>query len=552
MQKRLLFLEDLYEFYSNNSIHTFNASKDNDGKPLYVQSHGFVNFSNSSKEGLLFADLKACHCGENLNKSYIAKEVMEDAIPSLGDRPILGFLHQVNDQWEFYGHNMEIDKDGNIEYQEIPVGHFSLSCNPKLIYDKDEGKDYVHAQGIIYEDYTHAAEILKREGECAVSVELAIRDLNYSSEDGLLHINSFYFSGCTILGKDDNGKSVMPGMAGSKVTISDFSEENNSIFSKLTEEKLLQTLDKINDTLSKFEIDNLQGKEEKARMEEFLQKMLSKYNITEDQITFSIEGLNEGEITTLFEEHFAQNNNPSQDFALSSQFVDELMDSLSSEKFKTEYGTYSKYCYADHDTEVSEVYAFSREDWKLYGFTYVINGDSVKVDFNTQKRKKYAIVDFQDSEPEDGSLYNLVQPVIEAAISYTTETVKTEFETEMQSLKDLYSDYDELKTFKEQKDADDMNARKEGILTDDSYFDVKDLPSFKNLMEHMEDYSLEEIEKAADDILLDYTKKANIESAKASSTFSSTASKRVSIQSHEGNKTPRPYGTLFDEYELKQ
>lgn len=557
MQRKLLFMEDLYDFFSKNSLHTFNAQSDNHGQPIYVQTHGLVSFSNDdASEGLLFVNLKMCHDGENLNHSYIATEDMEAALPSILDRPILGYLHKVDGQWEFYGHNMEIDDDGNIEYSEVSIGHFPQDCAPVLKYDSTNEKNYVYAKGIIYEDYTHASEVLKREKECAVSVELGIRDLEYSSDDGLLHIKDFFFSGCTILGKDDNGNIVRPGMQGAKVSLSlsDFNRENNSIFSnQQINHQLIQTLDKLTDTLSRFDINTLQRKEELKKMDKFIQQMLDKYSITLEDVTFSTEGLSEEEISNLFEEHFGTTNTPTNDpetvpnFELASQFLDGLMESLSSEKITTEYGTYSKYCYVDHDAEASEVYVYSREDWKLYGMQYILNGDKVEVDFGSLRRKKFAIVDFNEGESDDTSLYSLVNPVIEAAISKTESNAKETYEIQLSELKSQYSDYEELKDFKSNTLKEIDFQKKSQILQDDAYFSIRKSEEFKNLAENIDSYSADEFAQKADTLLLKYAKEQEIATAR---TFSQKGTPNVKLQGRAEQKKDNPYGTLFDDYEL--
>ena len=97
MAKRLLYLEDLYDFYSNTykrSTH-FNAEKS--GNPIVVHVHGKVNFNKSDKdtEGLCPVHLQACHTNLNLNGSNISESVMTSALPSFSNRPILGYIHKV-------------------------------------------------------------------------------------------------------------------------------------------------------------------------------------------------------------------------------------------------------------------------------------------------------------------------------------------------------------------------------------------------------------------------------------------------------------------------
>lgn len=99
--------------------------------------------------------------------------------------------------------------------------------------------------GYIYEEYSKAAEILQREQQCAVSVELSIRELSYDAKQKYLNIEDFFFSGVTILGKTPDGETVKPGMAGSNVKLADFSAQNNSLFNDY-ETKMIELQERLN------------------------------------------------------------------------------------------------------------------------------------------------------------------------------------------------------------------------------------------------------------------------------------------------------------------
>ena len=200
MAKRLLFIEDLYDFYANKYQRSTHFDYSKTGEPLTVQVHGKVNFSKSSDdtEGLQPVHLQACHTELNLNGSNISEDVMSKALPSFSNRPILGYIHEVNGQYEFYKHNMH-EEDGEIVYDEVPIGIIPESCNAQLVYDKDKNKTYCEVDGYIFEEYSKAAEILEREEECSVSVELSIRSLSYNAKEKYLDIEDFFFSGVTIL-----------------------------------------------------------------------------------------------------------------------------------------------------------------------------------------------------------------------------------------------------------------------------------------------------------------------------------------------------------------
>ena len=139
MSKRYLTLDDLYIFCKKNNLSHFNAKEANG--PIIVHELGQFEAIDASKNGLLPVKLQACHTGINRNKSNISTETMTAALPSFSNRPILGYIHQLDDgTWDFYTHNVEFveneDGESEIEYLEAPVGIIPESCDAKIVYDE--------------------------------------------------------------------------------------------------------------------------------------------------------------------------------------------------------------------------------------------------------------------------------------------------------------------------------------------------------------------------------------------------------------------------------
>ena len=313
--KRLLTINDLYNYYvSQGKNYHFSSTQDN--TDLVVQVPSIMQFKKSEKdvEGLLPVTLWSCHTEKNLNGSAISEKSMKAALPSFANRPILGFIHEVDGESQFYGHNMHIGEDNEIVYDEIPVGIIPESGNPHLELNENNGKTYVVVNGYIFEDYSKAADILRRDGEASCSVELSIRDLSYDSKEKVLNIEDFWFSGVTILGVDEDGEIVLPGMSDAHINISDFSKEENSVFSH--NDKLIETLDKLNETLAKFNIDPAMSGElkEGGNLVNKFEELLNIYNKTVDEITFEYDGLSDEELETKFAEVFGNPESTSEQF----------------------------------------------------------------------------------------------------------------------------------------------------------------------------------------------------------------------------------------------
>lgn len=294
MKNRLLTIDDLYNFYSTKKKSmTFSADKS--GYNIAVQVNGkFEVEDDENSEGLLYGRVKAFHDLGNRNKSYIDTEVFEKHVASMKDRPIMADIIDVEDKdgniiKDFNGHTMKFDEENDkIIYIEKPVGHFVNPENFELVYDEEFDRTFVFADCVIYEEYTDACDILRRRQETDVSVELCIRDLAYDCKTHELHINNFYVQGCTLL-----GEHVQPGMAGSKLSLKDFSEENNSVFSNLSErdemkEKLIEMQESINTLLSRFNIDDSKESKEtygKEEIEVENQDILVNEEVTETEET---------------------------------------------------------------------------------------------------------------------------------------------------------------------------------------------------------------------------------------------------------------------------
>lgn len=306
-KSKLLTLNDLIEFCKKNNFSHFSAKEEKSG-PIIVHEPGTFSMGESAKNGLLPVKLQACHTGLNRNESSISSETMNAALPSFSNRPILGYIHQLEDgTWDFYSHNVAFVEDDNeedgvrLDYLETPVGIIPESCEASLKYDELKEKTYVEVNGYIFEEYSKAADILRAKGISKVSVELAINEMSYNAKEGYLSIDDFYFCAVTILGRDEDGNVVEEGMEGSNITLGSFSQDKNSILSDGVQAKMIETLNKLNEALEKFNDTNEKGGDDP--MDKF-NELLEQYGVTEDDIDFDCEGLSDEELEAAFEEHF--------------------------------------------------------------------------------------------------------------------------------------------------------------------------------------------------------------------------------------------------------
>lgn len=307
--KKLLTLDDLVSFCESNNLFAFN-SKDT-GYQLAVQIPATFEQDNSDDNSLLFAIVKCFHTGKNRNKSNVTVEAAKKSLSTIKYKPILAHIFSYEENGEiiedFAGHTMEI-VDGKTVYIEKQIGCFTADEPWMEVDDKDSTKQYVYARAAIPREYTSAADIIERKGGTKVSVELAVNELEYSVKEKTLILSDIEVQGLTLLGKDMYTlKDIDEGMINSRLDIEDFSAKNNSIFSTMSDEaasvnqKLIDTLEKINTTLSNF---NKEENQKGGNLVTKFEELLEKYNVTKEQIDFDYENISDEELEQKFAELF--------------------------------------------------------------------------------------------------------------------------------------------------------------------------------------------------------------------------------------------------------
>lgn len=487
MNKRILTIEDLIAFFKKNKIYTFN-SKEN-GSPIIVQT--IQDFSSAEIEetadGLLFAKVKVCHILLNRNGSYINEENMLKAMPTLKYKPLLANIHQLdNGTWDFHSHDMHEEKDENgndiLVYDENQIGTFTVD-DPYLEYDEEMDKTYVIAKVAIPEEYTKAADIIREKRGTKVSCELAIYDCSYNAKEKYLELTDFIFNGCTCLGSEKDGTPIGEGMLGSKLTLEDFNESNNSIVKFSNQISKMQ--EKLDTLLSRCFNNELKGGENLNKIKE----LLKQYNKTMEDITFDYENLSDENLEMKFKEEFGTDDNtsdgggenaevPKNNTSTNEENFDKLTKTYEISHEDIRYALYNllaPYEEADNEwyfiTGVYDTY-FAYENWNggsIYGQTYSKSNDNVSF---------------------EGERYALHRELLT--------------DSEYAELQSMRSNYASLVEFKNNAEKNELHTQRENILSDEKYSSLTDNSHFKELIKNMDNYSLEELEKEAKVILADH------------------------------------------------
>lgn len=311
-KKRIYSLEDLYNLISSNKV-DYNFNSDKIGYQLSVQVPAqFEVMKENGDDSLLFCKVKLMHSGENRNHSNVTDDALTKASKTLAYKPILANFMEYTDEngetlKDFTFHDMELNEDGTTTYFEKQVGCFT-SDDPYFEVEEDTGHNFLYGYCAIPVGYTDAASIIERKGGTKVSVELAVNELSYNVETHVLDLTDVVILGATCLGKNPTTlEDVGEGMKNARLDIVDFSIENNGVINRYDKDmfELRERLEKLESIcFNKNEKDNQEkgGNENRMNM---LEKLLTQYNKTIDDITFDYSELSDEELEAKFLEMFS-------------------------------------------------------------------------------------------------------------------------------------------------------------------------------------------------------------------------------------------------------
>lgn len=547
MPRTFYTIDDLYMFCKTKNYARF-SSKEN-GAPLIVQSIETFESTDHNKDGLLDVKLKACHVGVNRNGSAISESVMNAHKESFKGRPILGSIIKTDTgEYEFHSHDMTLDKDGNLEYIEQPVGVISELKDPYLEYDKENDKTYLMVEGHIFEDYSKAAEILQRHKTCRCSVEIAVEEMSYNADEDYLSIDAFSFRGVTILGYEQDGETeILEGMEGSRITIESFSEENNSMFSANCQEKLIETLEKLNKTLSMFAINNNVNQEEVSNEMGHFEELLERYGVEREAIDFEFEGLSDEELDTIFAEKFGSAEESEEH---TEEVVEEEIEEGSAEEL-TEEGASEEEFEEEHEEETVDNfelrYEISHEDIRSaiysllgaeseegYYYTWIIEVYDNKFIYQDYTDGRF----YRRGYSVDGDNVALGDDSVEVFSEWLSKEEKDALET-------LKAEYAVLKKFRDDYEAAEVKANKDAIFEREEFAVLSENEAFAALKNDMDNFTVEEIESKAKQIFADHVISNGQFALNKGEVKKET--KKIGFNYSEKSKKAQAYAGLFDE-----
>jgi hypothetical protein len=472
------------------------------------------------------------HTGKNLNNSIFEKNVVEDALASLSNIPIVGYISTDNlNQSDFNGHEQKIviSKDGvNVEYLGRVYGIIPETNNATFETKTVNGveREYLVCEGLLYNKFPEAIEIFERDGSKSQSMELESSSIEGKfDKKGVYQFSKFKFEAACIL-----GEGVTPAMSGSlieKFTISTMQNElkellaefNNNFtnFTKEISKEGGETVDKKLEMLEQF---SQLGED----VLEQVKKSLESYSL--EDLETKLHQMSESEPRV--EEVKTVEETPEQFALTGNQLRNEIRNSLSKEKYTDKWGYESRsYWFIDHDE--NRVIAEDSQENRLIALDYTLNGDFVEVSFDSKRPIKISYVDMEGEEQVGFTLTSQERKEfeIEQQKELVTKEVEDKFTEDKKAITDVQGELTSLREFKAQKDKEDKMAVIEKF---------SELPeeAIKPFMDNIDQYSKEDLELN----LLAEVGKRNL-------TFSKKQSKKgsesiVSLTSFETTKTDVP------------
>ena len=546
-------IDAFYDYLVNKGSNLKFSKDEFGGSFVAVGLEGSLSFNkDTDKDGLVKAHLKAAHVGKNRNRSQITYSSMKKNLKSIKNRPILAYIHQLEidgEQKNVFGwHAMHEGENGEIVYDEIPVGHVPTDAKPELVYDADKDKEYIETDAYLYEGYTKAPEILMdADGQCPVSVEIDVYDFSYDAKEKILNIDDFVFKGITILGYYEDGSTVEPAMEGANISLLNFNVDKAT-----------------------FEIDQNSMKGGKDDMGLF-EQLLEQYNVTAEDITFEHDNLTDEELKAKFEEMFGNaeaDPTPESNFENNPESGDEGAEGDDSEgEAEPEEPETDPEPEADEgedgaqddDEPVKKIdnsiaysvngkeFAVSLND-KIYALSTLVNDAYSEAD-NTYYNvivydKELVMVDiwagsaYRQSYGERAGVFSLKGDRIPVHAIYVTDTE----EAEIENMRSKYSAMsDELAKYQQAEE----DSRKEAIINSEDWNDISGSAEFAEIKAKASEYSADEIQAKCDALLLSYAKS----NSKKTHVAKDTNQHKFSLfrvpegKSADSNKR---YGNLFD------
>lgn len=443
---------------------------------LFQKLNSFEDSSSDTR--FLKVKIWLMHTGENLNGSYFDKSVVEEAIPTLANTPILAYIEDNSEgEVDFSDHRMILVKEDNnfkVKYVGQAIGVIPEQNNAqfeKRLCDDGIEREFLTVDGLVWSKWEEPVDIFNRDVFKSQSMELHDNYEGEWKDDNLFHFTKFSFFGACALGKE-----VLPAMHSATIE-AQFSHED--VF------KEIQT------KLEQFKHIPITHEGGKEQVDEKLE-LLSKYSLTENDLKSKEIDIKDYSVEELEEKI--------KEFTLvASQLKDEIRGELYKDYTEDEWGYKSRtYWYVDH-TDNLVIAEDTKDNYRLVGLSYSVDGDAISIDFESKKRVK---LDYQLIDSNTDAQFNIAsKDKLEYELSVKEKQVEKEFsevkEKEINEISSKFSKLEEevkeLREFKKEKLEFERSQKEQELF--EQFSNELDEGDVKEIKEKASEFSLTEIEE---------------------------------------------------------
>ena len=460
---------------------------------------------------------RVCHDGESPNKTYFTKETMEKANKeSLEYIPILAHVYMdENGKPTIGSHDMHIEEDRLNEgeartiYDEQPIGLVPSREDNNCTIEEYNGLNYTFVDAYIWRDYSNYAEQLVVDAEnTKMSMEIDMPDeaLSYDAANERYNISAYRYRGITLL-----NNSLGTGMKDAMVTTTNFSI-NEDVKSKMIVlmEELQQCLRDYNKLNSEEKGDDTDMNNEEV-VETVVEETMEE--VVEETAEEVIEETMEEVVEEVAEEPTVEEEPAAEEFMANEPLVCTFRISHDDTRYALQ-NLLNSICAENQFLYIESVYD---------GYFYY-------ADYFTDDVYKQA--------------YKVRKDVV--SFNGDPERVYREFVTqsERDELENMRKNYAELVQFKADTEAAQLQAQKDAIFAKEEFANIVETKAFKKLVENSHNYTLEECEQRANDILDDCNDYVINFAAK------DNGKKKPKVIGFADSNKPekeKPYGDIFDD-----
>lgn len=438
--------------------------------------------------------LRVCYTGANRNGSYIAADDLRRCAKTLLYVPVVG--NYIREDEDFGGHDVEIITTSDGELRMVnktqPVGVVPADADihfETFVDDNGNEKEYLFTNVLLWKRQ-EAYKKIKEDGVVSHSMEITVKDGEMI--DDVYHIYDFEFTALCLLGA--NTEPCFEDSALEVFTTSDFKAQFELMMNDFKESFNLATTstednnNSQDDTFTKGGEEDLKDDKQDVFAEEEVVDVEPVEEPIEEEApvepeeapaeAFEEEELAEEPVKEPVEESAEEpvEEAPQEEFSLAGEIGSALFNILwETDRIPSDNGDYTRYWMVDFDPDAKLVYFNdSADEWKLYGCSYSMNGDNVVIDFESKKRMKYVITEFD--EGSEDTVFNVYSFVYE-------------------SLRDRIAECDneiaELRAFKNEIETNEAINERTAIIAE--FDDLAGIEEFTVVCDNMLEYGVDEL-----------------------------------------------------------